>query len=89
MDDRQADQEPCWTVQQLAKHWRVDPDTVRARITEGQLPAFTVGKKGPGSGWRVHQSAKEEFEARNPVSIKDKRGRPRGDEENKKAEQYG
>lgn len=34
-----------WTVEKLAAHWATKPDTIRAWVRRGTLPAFPIGRK--------------------------------------------
>lgn len=34
-----------WTVEALAEHWRIRPDTLRAWARRGELPSIKLGRK--------------------------------------------
>lgn len=34
-----------WTVEALAEHWRIRPDTLRAMARRGELPFVKLGRK--------------------------------------------
>lgn len=34
-----------WTVEALAEHWRIRPDTLRAWARRGDLPSIKLGRK--------------------------------------------
>lgn len=46
-----------YTVDDLARYWRVEPSTVYTLIRSGRLAAFKVGV-----GWRITDKAVREFE---------------------------
>ena len=68
MTDRQEDR---WlTVEQVADRFQVVPETVRRWIRNGVLPALDMG--GPKAGYRIRESAIEEFVAKRygPIQIR-------------------
>lgn len=48
--------EPLWTVDEVARYLRLDPETVRGMARNGRLPAFKVGR-----GWRFRATALKEY----------------------------
>lgn len=44
-------------VEDLAKYWRVKPETIREMIRRGKLDAFKCGKE-----WRITDKAVREYE---------------------------
>lgn len=76
---KKAKQEPAFTLTELAETWKVSVETLRARVIDGSLIAFSVnGVEGKGGDYRVLQSSVDRYIRENPA-IKDPRGRkPKG-----------
>ena len=56
------------TVPEVAKHYRVDPDTVRAWIRSGLFAAIDISPRvGGRARYRIPATALAEFEARRTV----------------------
>ena len=53
-----VDDEEMYTVDEVAQRLRVNADTARRWIREGQLPAYRLGDR---AGYRVKRSDLEEF----------------------------
>lgn len=49
-----------WTIEEIAKRWKVNSETVRRLIKSGKLDAFRAG----GRNLRITQTALTEYEKR-------------------------
>ena len=54
-DLRKRNQQPLWTVDEVAEYLRIKPTTVRAMCRRGALPAIKVGK-----AWRFDKAQLDE-----------------------------
>lgn len=55
--DAVFDPSVVYTVNELARHWRVEPSTIYGMIKTGKLTAFKVGV-----GYRITDKAVREYE---------------------------
>jgi excisionase family DNA binding protein len=39
-----VDAEPLWTVEEVARYMRLQPETIRAKARRGELPGVKVGR---------------------------------------------
>ena len=50
------DTQPLWTVEEVAKYLRLEPETIRSMAREGKLPAIKVGRV-----WRFRRKQVKEW----------------------------
>lgn len=51
-----SDTQPFWTVEEVAKYLRLEPETIRSMAREGKLPAIKVGRV-----WRFRRELVKEW----------------------------
>jgi len=64
-----APQAEMLTPPEVARRYGVSPDTVRARIVAGQLPAVNVGQGQRRPRYRVSAEGLKEFDAKRPARV--------------------